>query len=67
MVVIPRQIAMFLSRKYTDQPLQSIGRSFNKQHATTMYAVNSIEENIRKKNGPYNQVIHLMKKVRDKL
>lgn len=46
-VVRPRQVAMYLSRKYTDQTLQAIGRSFNRYHATAMHAVGCIEKSIR--------------------
>lgn len=46
-VVRPRQVAIYLSRKYTDQTLQAIGRSFNRYHATAMHAVGCIEKSIR--------------------
>lgn len=48
--VRPRQIAMYLARNFTDSPLQTIGRSFNRYHATVLHAVNCIEKGI-KENG----------------
>lgn len=46
-IVRPRQIAIYLSRKYTDQPLQTIGRSFNRYHATALHAIGMIEKGIK--------------------
>jgi chromosomal replication initiator protein len=43
----PRQIAMYLSRKYTDAPLQLIGKSYNRYHATTLHSINCIERGIK--------------------
>lgn len=46
-IVRPRQMAMYLSRKYTEQPLQSIGKNFNRYHATVMHSVGAIEKGMR--------------------
>lgn len=46
-LVRPRQIAIYLSRRYTDQPLQAIGKSFNRYHATAMHAIGAVEKGIR--------------------
>ncbi|MDA7705155.1 chromosomal replication initiator protein DnaA [Rickettsiales bacterium] len=43
-----RQIAMFLLKNMTDMSLAQIGREFNKNHATVIYACNKIEELIYK-------------------
>ena len=43
----PRQIAMYLSRKYTDAPLQVIGKTYNRYHATTLHAINCVERGIK--------------------
>ncbi len=45
--VRPRQIAMFLSRRYTDSPLQEIGRSFNRYHATALHSIGAVERELR--------------------
>ena len=55
-LVRPRQIAMYLSRMYTDSPLQAIGRSFNRYHATALHAINSIEQGIRENGAIKKQV-----------
>ena len=50
-IVRPRQIAMYLSRRYTDQPLQAIGKSFNRYHATALHAIGVVEKGLRE-GGP---------------
>lgn len=62
-VVRPRQIAMYLSRKYTDQTLQAIGRSFNRYHATAMHAVGTIEKSIKNEVAMRKHIEHISKKL----
>lgn len=50
-IVRPRQVAMYLSREYTEHSLQTIGKSFNRYHATTLHALKMVEKGI-KENGP---------------
>lgn len=44
--VRPRQVAIFLARRYTDAPLEAIGRSFNRYHATAMHSIRCIERDM---------------------
>ncbi|MBW1894130.1 MAG: chromosomal replication initiator protein DnaA [Deltaproteobacteria bacterium] len=62
-VVRPRQVAIYLSRKYTDQPLQAIGKSFNRQHATAIHAINAITKELKIKSPVKRQVDILSKKL----
>ncbi|MDY0360074.1 MAG: chromosomal replication initiator protein DnaA [Desulforegulaceae bacterium] len=62
-IVRPRQIAIFLSRKYTDQPLQFIGKSFNRYHATAIHAIKAVEQGIKSKNIFFKEVEVLEKKL----
>ncbi|MBF0224587.1 MAG: chromosomal replication initiator protein DnaA [Desulfobacterales bacterium] len=62
-IVRPRQIAMYLSRKYTDQPFQTIGKNFNRYHATAIHSINSVEKDIKAKGPMYKQVEYLCKKI----
>jgi len=55
-IVRPRQIAMYLSRRHTDSPLQDIGRSFNRYHATALHSINSVEQEIKENNAMRKQV-----------
>jgi len=52
----PRQVAMYLARRYTGQSLQSIGRKFNRYHATTLHAIGTVEKQIRE-NGPVKKQV----------
>ncbi len=53
-VAKPRQVAIYLARKYTDQPLKKIGKSFNRYHATAIYSINAVEKELKLK-GRFNQ------------
>jgi chromosomal replication initiator protein len=44
----PRHIAIYLSRKYTDQTLQAIGRSFNRYHATALRSIGTVKKAVEK-------------------
>jgi len=41
-IALPRQIAMYLCRKYTDSSLEEIGRQFKRNHATVVHAIKTI-------------------------
>jgi chromosomal replication initiator protein len=58
-IVRPRQVAMYLSRQYTDHSLQTIGKSFNRYHATTMYALKAVEKGVRE-NGPFQKHVEFL-------
>lgn len=58
-IVRPRQVAIYLSRQYTDQPLQTIGRSFNRYHATALHAIGIVEKGIRQ-GGPIQRHIEYL-------
>ncbi len=45
----PRQIAMFLARRYTDASLAEIGRAFSRDHTSVMYAIDVVERRIVEK------------------
>jgi chromosomal replication initiator protein len=55
-VVYPRNLAMYLCRKYTDATLETIGRSLNRSHATVIYAVEAVNREMGRKGGVCNQV-----------
>jgi chromosomal replication initiator protein len=59
----PRQIAIYLSRHYTDAPLQSIGKSFNRYHATALHSINCIERGIKQNSSIKKQVGFFRKKL----
>ena len=43
-IAFPRQIAMFLSRKHTEETLVDIGRLFNRDHSTVMHAIKVVSD-----------------------
>jgi chromosomal replication initiator protein len=61
--VRPRQIAMYLARKYTDQPLQAIGKSFNRYHATALHSIGAVERDIKANGTTREQIKYLSKKL----
>jgi chromosomal replication initiator protein len=62
-IVRPRQMAMYLSRKYTDQPLNVIGKSFNRYHATAIHSITAVERGIKLKNDLGKQAAILENKL----
>ncbi len=62
-IVKPRQVAIFLSRKYTDQPIKKIGSSFKRYHATAIYSVNAVEKELRQKGVLFEQIQYLSNKI----
>lgn len=45
-LVTPRQMAMYISRKYTTRSLPEIANSFGKTHATILHGVKNIEKRL---------------------
>ena len=62
-IVQPRQIAMYLARRYTGESFQAIGRSFNRYHATTLHAIGTVERLIREQGNIQKQVQFLSEKL----
>ena len=58
-IVRPRQVAMYLSRQYTDHSLQTIGKSFNRYHATALHALKAVEKGVRE-NGPFQKHVEFL-------
>ena len=53
----PRQIAMFLSRKYTSSSFPEIGGKFGgRNHSTVVHAVNNIKKKIKQDPNVFNAV-----------
>lgn len=49
-LVTPRQLAMYISRKYTTKSLQEIAAEFDKKHATILHGVKAIEKRLDVEN-----------------
>jgi chromosomal replication initiator protein len=62
-IVRPRQVGIYLARRYTDQPLQVIGKSFNRYHATALHAIGAVEKGIRQGTPVQRHVEYLSQKL----
>ncbi|WP_457553138.1 chromosomal replication initiator protein DnaA [Desulfobacula sp.] len=62
-IVKPRQMAIFLSRRYTDQPIKRIGTFYNRYHATAIYSINAVEKELKQKSVLFEQMKYLSKKI----
>lgn len=62
-IVKPRQIAIFLARKYTDQPLKMIGRSFNRYHATALHSIGVVERQFKEEGTFRRQMEYFYRKL----
>lgn len=54
--VRPRQIAIYLARRYTDASLQAIGKSFNRYHATALHSIGVVERELKVNPATRRQV-----------
>jgi chromosomal replication initiator protein len=61
--VRPRQVAIFLCRRHTDQPIQAIGKSFNRYHATVIHSINSVEKELKLKGEMFKLIEIIEKKM----
>ena len=43
-IAFPRQVAMYLSRKHTEETLVDIGKLFNRDHSTVMHAIKVVSD-----------------------
>ena len=64
-IVIPRQIAMYLSRELTDASLPKIGQDFvGKDHTTVIHAYDKITEAVKNDNAIKKDVNALLKELK---
>ncbi|MBW2466182.1 MAG: chromosomal replication initiator protein DnaA [Deltaproteobacteria bacterium] len=62
-IAFPRQVSMYLARKYTEQGLAEIGKAFNRDHSTVLHSVRVISEAISRNGSIRGQVELLAKKL----
>src|SRR5210317_43919 len=63
-ITFPRQVSMYLSRKYTEQGLADIGKAFNRDHSTVLHSVRVISEAIARNGSIRGQVKLLADKLK---
>jgi len=66
-ITYPRSIAIYLCRRYTDKSLESIGRSFNRNHSTVLYDEEKINKNIKIDNDLRREVEFLCRQIEDRI
>lgn len=64
-ISFPRQVAMYLGRKHTEETLGCIGKTFNRKHATVLHSVKVVSELCRKDTSVRRQVEILDRKMAD--
>jgi chromosomal replication initiator protein len=59
----PRQVGMYLCRRYTDASLESIGKEFNRDHATVQHSVKKISKEFAGKGKARKQLEYLVDQI----
>ncbi|MGP6140308.1 MULTISPECIES: chromosomal replication initiator protein DnaA [unclassified Jeotgalibaca] len=66
-IVLPRQIAMYLSRELTDSSLPKIGQEFGgKDHTTVLHAYDKIQTAIKKDSSLEHEIKTITEKLKNK-
>jgi len=64
-IVLPRQVAMYLSRELTDLSLPEIGHLFGgKDHTTVLHSYNKIKEDLNTNEILKNQIERIIKVIK---
>jgi chromosomal replication initiator protein len=64
-IAYPRQVAMYLSRKLTDESFIKIGMEFGgKNHSTVIHACDKIEHDVRSNKEIKNVIDNLIKQIK---
>ncbi len=66
-VTFPRQVAMYLCRKFTGESLQAIGKLFNRDHATVIYAISKVEKALSRPGSVKYQIEYLYREIEERL
>jgi len=65
-IYLPRQMAMFLCRKLTNESLEAVGRAFNKRHASVIYSIATMEKKLREDPRIAHQIEFLTEKIKSR-
>lgn len=63
-ITFPRQVAMYLTRKYTDHSLADIGAFYNRDHSTVLHAIKVLTLECSRKNSIREQIDILSRKLK---
>lgn len=62
-IAVPRQIAMYLSRKYTNLSSTDIAKIFDRDHTTVLHGIGNIENKIKSDADLANKIDIIIKKL----
>lgn len=65
-ITFPRQVGMYMTRKFTDQSLADIGELYKRDHSTVLHAIKVITRDMIQKTTVNEQIELLCKKLQDK-
>ena len=65
-VAFPRQIGMYLTRKYTDTSLADIGGLYNRDHSTVLHAIRVITRDMSRNSSTKEQIEILSNKLQNR-
>ncbi len=63
-ITIPRQIAMYLARKHTEESLVDIGKTFNRDHSTVLHSIKVVSSKLVRDTSVNAQLEILSNKVK---
>ena len=63
-ITTPRQIAMYLARKYTEESLVDIGKAFNRDHSTVLHSIKVVSNKLVRDTSVNAQLEILSNKVK---
>ena len=66
-MLVPRQLAMFLCRRFTDAPLAEIGHAFGRETSAVRNAIRVVEQRITERAPARYQLEALTEKLRQTL
>jgi len=66
-IVYPRQVAIFLCRRYTDESLQLIGEAFNRKHSSVIHALEVIDNRYSQNLAARKEIDYLVEKLEGEL
>jgi chromosomal replication initiator protein len=65
-ICYPRQVSMYLCRKFTTESLDAIGKAYHRDHASVIHAIGVIERQIREKVRVRREVEFLVDKLKSR-
>lgn len=65
-IAFPRQVGMYMTRKFTDQSLADIGEIYKRDHSTVLHAIKVVTREMAAKTSVNEQIELLSKKLQGK-